>query len=136
MNIRNIIRIVSVGLASCFVADAAYALYQGASINSTNVLLDTLGVSLSTVALFVLPIFFSVNSEANTPDIWPDLVTPGPSDEPTQEELDAAADQAIYEVVDAVRLLMAHDCVTTQHKSILGDIIKCILTKGNDSCVD
>jgi len=124
MNLSTITRTTSICIAACFVADAFFAMYKGHAINSVGVLLDAIGIMVFAFAALFVPMFFKDGMGTNNKN-WP---TP----EPETDHKDC--NQNIYAIVDAVRMLVSHPCVNEEQKNVLGDIVKCLLIKGNDSC--
>ena len=127
MRLSLIISGASALVASAFAADAAYSLYNGAAINAPSILMDIAGVCVFGLTSLLALAYEYVYNNTGIPYIRPTNVCPTCKKDPCE-----CGD--IYRTIDAVRLLMTHDCITPQHKSILGDIVKCILTEGNESC--
>ena len=128
--IRLITRIAAAVIAFGFAVDATYAIYNGAALNSAGIVLDfVLGTMVALMGLFI-PMFFS-NDTADEFDIIDNPVAPTPQPECP----DCRDNHQVYEMIDAIRLLSSHKCVTEQHISVLGDIAKCIVTQGaNHTC--
>ena len=124
MSIRTCVRLGFILLAACFVADGSYALYRGDAVNSAGIILDVTAIMFCTLGALIAPLFFSVDSKPSRP-------TPRPPVKPDAEGCNCFD---MYETVDAVRLLMKLECISDEHKDILGDIAKCVIIKGECSC--
>jgi len=125
MSIRTCIRLGFVLLAACFVADGSYALYRGDAVNSAGIVLDVTAILFCSLGALITPLFFSEGS---------DTVRPAPKPPVSPEDDECCDCCTMYEIVDAVRLLMRLECISEEHKNILGDVAKCVIIKGDCSC--
>jgi len=121
MSIRTCIRLGFILLAACFVADGSYALYRGDAVNSAGIVMDVTAILFCTLGAFLAPLFFGNG----------DRPTPRP---PVKPDANGCLCRDMYETVDAVRLLMRLECISEEHKNILGDIAKCAIIEGECSC--
>ena len=124
--IRLITRIAAAVIAFGFAVDATYAIYNGAALISANIMLDfVLGTMATLMGLFI-PMFFSDDTTDELDIIDGDgLLDP--------RYVENTRTREIYELIDAVRLLSSHKCVTEKHINVLGDIAKCIVTEGDSN---
>ncbi len=127
MSIRTCVRLGFILLAACFVADGSYALYRGDAVNSAGVILDATAIMFCTLGALIAPLFFSTGGTPVRP-------TPRPAPQPVNPDVEGCNCVDMYETVDAVRLLMRLECISDEHKDILGDIAKCVIIKGECSC--
>jgi len=123
---KTIVRISAALVAAGFLADATYALYSGAALNSGPIMMDLLGLSVATLLGLIVPVFIPASEVKDLFDFEPK------EEEVMPEDHDDSCD--LYSLIDAIRLLGDLPCVTAEQRSTLGDIAKTLITGGKDSC--